>query len=53
MGIVRSATIWVLKKAIEAGCDQFILHASRMGEPVYRKVGFQPVSRIWILKLKR
>lgn len=53
MGIARSATIWVLKKAMEAGCDQFILHASRMGEPVYRKVGFQPVSRIWILKLKR
>lgn len=53
MGIGQSATAWVIKKAMDTGCKQFILHASRLGEPVYLKLGFQPVSRIWILKLKR
>ncbi len=53
MGVAQSATLWVIKKALDAGCNQFILHASKMGEPVYRKLGFQQVSRLWILKLVR
>lgn len=53
MGIAQTATAWVIKKALDEGCSRFILHASKMGEPVYLKLGFQPVSRLWILKCGR
>jgi GNAT superfamily N-acetyltransferase len=53
MGIAQTATAWVIKKALDEGCNRFVLHASKMGEPVYLKLGFQPVSRLWILKWGR
>lgn len=52
-GIALAATALGLARAKEAGCRQFILHASKMGEPVYAKLGFTVVSKIWILQLSR
>lgn len=48
-GLGTWITFLAIRQAIEMGCHTFILHASRLGEPVYRKLGFRPVSRLYIL----
>jgi predicted acetyltransferase len=45
-GIGFAITIKALKEAREMGYWVSILQASKMGEPVYRKIGFQEYCKI-------
>lgn len=45
-GLGRSITAALLRMAQEAGCQSAILHASEMGYPVYRALGFEHVCDV-------
>jgi GNAT superfamily N-acetyltransferase len=43
-GIGRALTLAACRVAREAGCTHATLNATPMGEPVYRRVGFEPIG---------
>jgi len=47
-GFGTAITIHAINKAIEVGNTKFVLHATKLGKPVYEKMGFKEYNNIYI-----
>lgn len=48
-GYATYATLFGINKLFEQNCRKFILHSSKAGENIYKKIGFEYQSKIYVL----
>jgi predicted GNAT family acetyltransferase len=53
MGLAEACTRAVTNKALERGASTVVLQASKFGEPIYRRMGFNEFTRYpWYMYFK-